>query len=116
MTKTQMQKRFKELGGKTEANAIKITIEKYVEMMTPKMMKLLFRQDSISRHYPTGYNCGCCEYFVMNESVCPIGNRAECAGSYCCTEYIYLGNAIVDKNENTYLAACRRILDKLKGQ
>lgn len=119
MTKTQMLKRFKELGGKTEKNAIQITREKYVKMMTLRIRKLLFWCRTNSSHWPNGNNCGCCQYFQENHnSICPLNEprKAPCEVDNCYSLWRQLADAIFNKDTTAYLAACQGIFDKLKGK
>jgi len=55
MTHNEMQKRVEELGGWSEINAIKVSLEKYQEFLD--------RDDMPSRDEILADTCGCCQWY-----------------------------------------------------
>ena len=117
MTKSQMMGRIEEWGGKSRETCIRVTVEKFQEMIDdPEIMKELFRDGVDSPHFPFVENCGLCLYFQgYKKEFCPLKFVLCVYDAFlCCMEYGGLKRAILAKNKDNYIKYCKAIIDKIE--
>jgi len=74
MTPEEMQKRVEELGGWSEINAIRVSLEKYQELLAKDKPPLLDEIESDT--------CGCCQWYLYQKhgkcNACVFEERRPC--------------------------------------
>ncbi len=117
MTRKEMLKRFRELGGKTKRNALIITIEKWVGLIEfwPKedMHPSISIGDNVD-NYPATENCGLCEIDGDNCcEKCPLFIAGDDSFS-CCDAYDLFERSIKCNERADYLKGRRQIITKCR--